>query len=273
MKPVLAGIFRLAIGGGGNSADAAVIASRCTQSRVMTLAFPVSQPSCAVVLALLLLVLAAGAAAQARERVWNVVCGLPLQVNPILDLLPAGGYTGPWFGDPRSGHLEVKTLNRLHPEGGVSTEMWLLSRSVGWWRLKVVRVHPEDRSKLDTEAAWQHALNKEPIPRVRQIIDSPFLSRPAVVRAGNTNDEELVTGQILALLPDASRLRCASWSNGTDAARVAAVQRALANLGYDPGPVDGRMGPLTRAALRVFQAEHGLTPHGQIDDATFERLR
>ena len=46
------------------------------------------------------------------------------------------------------------------------------------------------------------------LPDIRQIIDSPFLSRPAVVRAGDTDDEELVNGQILALLPDASRLRC-----------------------------------------------------------------
>ena len=249
------------------------VASRSMQGQVMTLTFPVPQSSCAVALALLMLVIATNAPVQARERVWTVTCGLPQQDNPILELMPTGGYTGPWFGDPYSGHLEVKTLNRPHPEGSISTEMWLLSRSVGWWRLKAIRVHPDDHSKLNTEAAWQHALKKEPIRGARQIIDSPFLSRPAVVRSGNTKDEELVDGQILALLPDASQLRCASWSNGTDAVRVAAVQRALTNLGYNPGPIDGRMGPLTRAALRVFQAEHGLTPHGQLDDATLERLR
>ena len=37
-------------------------------------------------------------------------------------------------------------------------------------------------------------------------------------------------------------------------ARVAAVQRALARLGYDPGPADGVLGPKTRVAIRAFQA-------------------
>ena len=147
--------------------------------------------------------LATDAAAQARERLWTVTCGLPRQANPLLDLLPTGGYTGPWLGDPRSGHLEVKTLNRPHPEGSVSTEMWLLSRTIGWWRLKAIRVHPDDWSKLSEKAVEDASL-----PDVRQIIDSPFLSRPTVVRAGDPDDEELVNGQILALLPDASRLRC-----------------------------------------------------------------
>ena len=166
-------------------------------------------PLGAAALALLLLVLATDAAAQASERLWTVTCGLPLQDYPILDLLPTGGYTGPWQGDPRSGHLEVKTLNRPHPESGISGEMWLLSLTVGWWKLKVIGVHPDDLPKL-TDNLVEDASPSE----IRQIIDSPFLSRPAIVRAGNPDDEELVNGQILALLPDASRLRCAPQSGG-----------------------------------------------------------
>ena len=84
-----------------------------------------------------------------RERLWTVTCGLPQQDNPLLALLPTGGYTGPWLGDPHSGHLEVKMLNRPHPESSISTEMWMLSRGRGWWRLKEIRVHPDDWSKLD----------------------------------------------------------------------------------------------------------------------------
>ena len=87
--------------------------------------------------------------------------------------------------------------------------MWLLSHSVGWWRLKVIRVHPDDLPKL-TENAGEDASRR----KIRQIFDSPFLSRPTVVRAGDPDDEELVNGQILALLPDASRLRCAPQSGG-----------------------------------------------------------
>ena len=47
-----------------------------------------------------------------------------------------------------------------------------------------------------------------------------------------------------------------------DAERIRAVQRALARLGYDPGPADGLMGPRTRAAIRAFQAASGLAADG-----------
>ena len=155
--------------------------------------------------ALLLLIFAMTTVAQASERLWTVTCGLPQQDNPVLDPFPTGGYTGPWPSDSPSGHMEVKTLNRPHPESGISTEMWMLSRDVGWWRLKVIRVHPDDLSKLSVESV-------EDMLHIRQIIDSPFLSRSVVIRGADSGEEELVNGQILALLPDASRLRCASQS-------------------------------------------------------------
>lgn len=165
----------------------------------------------AVAIALMLLVPAMDAAAQFEERTWTVDCGLPQEDSSFLALLPTGGYTGPWPGDPRSGHLEAKTLNRPNPEGGLVTEMWLLSRAVGWWKLKAMWVHPDDQSKL-IENLVRDAIR----PEIRQIIDSPFLSKPAIVRAGNSDDEEMVNGQILALLPDASQLRCGPQSEGTD---------------------------------------------------------
>jgi peptidoglycan hydrolase-like protein with peptidoglycan-binding domain/tetratricopeptide (TPR) repeat protein len=43
---------------------------------------------------------------------------------------------------------------------------------------------------------------------------------------------------------------------------VRAVQRRLASLGYRPGPIDGRYGPRTGAAVVRFQATHGLTADG-----------
>lgn len=174
-------------------------------------------PLGAAALALLLVVLATDTSAQSDERLWTVTCGLPVD-DPFFDLLPTPGYTGPWRGEP-SGHLKVKTLYRIHDDGYVSTEMWLLSRSIGWWQLKSVRPHPDDVSNLvqrldeDEDASLSEL---ESLSEFRQIIFSPFLSQPFVTRAGDiaADDEELVTGQILALLPDASQLRCAPQSDG-----------------------------------------------------------
>lgn len=50
---------------------------------------------------------------------------------------------------------------------------------------------------------------------------------------------------------------------------VAVAQRELAALGYDPGPVDGRLGPKTRRALMAFQSDKGLPADGAL---TFELL-
>lgn len=46
------------------------------------------------------------------------------------------------------------------------------------------------------------------------------------------------------------------------------VQSALVQLGYDPGPVDGVMGPRTRAAVRAYQAQAGLVVDGAVGPLT-----
>ncbi len=48
--------------------------------------------------------------------------------------------------------------------------------------------------------------------------------------------------------------------------RVARIQRRLASLGYDPGPVDGVLGRRTRAAIRKLQDREGLPVTGTISD-------
>ena len=55
-------------------------------------------------------------------------------------------------------------------------------------------------------------------------------------------------------------------------ARVEAVQRRLAELGYEPGPADGLMGPRTREAIGALQQDRGLPRSGRIDAATIEAL-
>ena len=50
------------------------------------------------------------------------------------------------------------------------------------------------------------------------------------------------------------------------------LQRELKRAGYDPGVVDGLMGPSTRGALRRFQEAHGLSPTGDPDIPTLTKL-
>jgi peptidoglycan hydrolase-like protein with peptidoglycan-binding domain len=57
-----------------------------------------------------------------------------------------------------------------------------------------------------------------------------------------------------------------------DAADVRQAQQALKSAGHDPGRIDGVMGPQTTAALKAYQARHGLTATGQLDAPTLARL-
>ena len=53
---------------------------------------------------------------------------------------------------------------------------------------------------------------------------------------------------------------------------VREAQRALRDLGYDPGPIDGIFGPRTRTALAKYQTSERLSVTGDLDALTLERL-
>jgi hypothetical protein len=48
--------------------------------------------------------------------------------------------------------------------------------------------------------------------------------------------------------------------------RIADLQAGLAELGYDPGPVDGLLGRKTREAIMAFQEDQGLIADGEYSD-------
>lgn len=54
---------------------------------------------------------------------------------------------------------------------------------------------------------------------------------------------------------------------------VMKVQTALRNAGFDPGTIDGQIGPRTQEALKEFQKAHGLTADGRLDKQTWDLLR
>jgi Putative peptidoglycan binding domain len=53
---------------------------------------------------------------------------------------------------------------------------------------------------------------------------------------------------------------------------IANVQTQLYNEGYYSGPIDGILGPDTRAAIADYQADHGLAVTAAIDEPTVESL-
>lgn len=59
---------------------------------------------------------------------------------------------------------------------------------------------------------------------------------------------------------------------GTRGSSVIDLQSMLAQLGHDPGGVDGAFGPLTLAAIKRFQQANGLTDDGTVGQGTWDAL-
>lgn len=51
-----------------------------------------------------------------------------------------------------------------------------------------------------------------------------------------------------------------------------AVQEALLAQGFDPGPVDGAIGPQTRSAIRDYQSRSGMPVDGEVSRELLARL-
>jgi hypothetical protein len=54
---------------------------------------------------------------------------------------------------------------------------------------------------------------------------------------------------------------------------VRSAQVYLTYLGFQPGPVDGMLGRMTRSALAQFQGQAGFPANSTIDDVTMQKLR
>ena len=64
----------------------------------------------------------------------------------------------------------------------------------------------------------------------------------------------------------------ATQGSAQAAADVERVQKALKDMGHDPGPVDGVMGAQTSAALKAYQKKQGLNVTGELDAETAAKL-
>jgi peptidoglycan hydrolase-like protein with peptidoglycan-binding domain len=75
-------------------------------------------------------------------------------------------------------------------------------------------------------------------------------------------------GALTGALTDSSQINLGKpvWRKGAPATAtdVKNVQANLASLGYNPGPIDGRAGGQTRAAVRQYQADHGMAVTGEL---------
>lgn len=79
-----------------------------------------------------------------------------------------------------------------------------------------------------------------------------------------------IVNDVLAIVDKVMKLFGVEDSKPLD---VRWLQTRLAELGFDPGPVDGSYGSLTKAAVAAFQESHGdLTVDGWAGPATMAAM-
>lgn len=82
-------------------------------------------------------------------------------------------------------------------------------------------------------------------------------------------------------VPSYTPTRSARSSSGKSGGKAIAVsgvnprdvQKALNHAGFNPGKVDGKVGPNTVRAIKQFQSAEGLKADGVVGPRTWERLR
>jgi peptidoglycan hydrolase-like protein with peptidoglycan-binding domain len=121
---------------------------------------------------------------------------------------------------------------------------------------------------LISEVQGELRLRGYAIPAVNGVLDAATV---AAIKRYQADASLTADGQVSdALL---AQLRSGRSDPAADyRAQVKAVQAALNARGYDAGPADGALGPRTRAAIRAFQAEVGLSSTGAVDAALLASL-
>ena len=74
-------------------------------------------------------------------------------------------------------------------------------------------------------------------------------------------------------LPDGKIASSGLPSAAPDSRTIESVQRDLQSLGYDPGPIDGRLGRRTISAIRAYQANSGTSADGRVTAGLVDSLR
>jgi len=98
-------------------------------------------------------------------------------------------------------------------------------------------------------------------------------SSPSAAPGATRSDRTDATGAMKShRSTDAMKTHTGRADRAMGGERVRDLQQALKDKGYDPGEIDGVMGPRTRQALREFQQKEGLTATGRLDSGTADKL-
>lgn len=98
------------------------------------------------------------------------------------------------------------------------------------------------------------------------------LERTSLSPSASTTANETVTLEPVTVSPEVVSVKPSKASAASPKPTTKEIQQALRNAGFYQGAMDGRMGPMTREAVRQFQSVHGLKADGVVGKQTWQTL-
>lgn len=183
------------------------------------------------------------------------------KVYPGTPISETGTHCSGWNGISLACEVEGAYTRKLHSphtgEGKVAwdTMAWVFAEVIIWlgWQPdeKRVRLHHEGQT---THSCCKGIDKMWFIDKIREALGMNPLPKKAPIdpKAKPTNIPKPVVQQLYD---------------------VRTIQTRLVAHGYDPGPIDGVMGPKTKAAIEAMQAKLGITPSGLVGPWMWEQLK
>lgn len=179
--------------------------------------------------------------------------------------------------------VEADREGRRYLESGNPPEVWCLKDIPAEYRAekRKVMVEPERVRRIEVPAITRQV--------TRQVVERPErveeYTVPALYEKRTVKEvvaeEQVKTYTVPAVYKDVEKTRITGRAEGVwrqvlcdrnaSPKLIMMVQRALAAKGYNPGGVDGNLGPATVAAMQKFQADNDL-PQGQVSIEAVQAL-
>jgi hypothetical protein len=119
-----------------------------------------------------------------------------------------------------------------------------------------------------------------------KIDDEPIANEPYVLEIDGALSEGRTDGDgkvEITIPPNANKGKITLRESGDEyelelgcldpITEISGVQARLRNLGFECGPIDGKLGSKTQSALREFQKHNKLDATGDLDDETRQKLK
>lgn len=188
-----------------------------------------------------------------------------------------------WPGKDSSQRVETDEEGRRYLEKGNPPSVWCLKDIPAVYRTETrkVMVEPERVRRIEVPAVTRQ-VKRQVVERPERVEEHRI---PAVYAKQKVKElvteEQTKTYTVPAVYKDVEKTRLTGRAEGVwrqvlcdrnaSPKLIMKVQKALADKGYNPGAIDGNLGPQTVAAMQKFQADNDL-PQGQVSIESVQAL-